>query len=44
MYDYHGNVSGSLRTFDRRFWFKALMTCISSSESENVIISKFSAK
>jgi len=41
---YHGNVSGSLSTFERRFWFKALMACMSSSESENVMISRFSAK
>ena len=43
-HNHHGNVSGSLRTLERKFWFKALMAFISSSESENVMISRFSAK
>ena len=41
---YHGNVSGSLSAFERRFWFRALMARMSSSESENAVTAKFSAK
>ena len=41
---YHGKFSGSLSTFERTFWFKALMASMSSSEIEKFIISRFSAK
>ena len=41
---YHGKVSGSLSAFERRFWFRALMACMSSLESENAMMSRFSLK